>query len=138
MPINFGEHEPMVEKIEVEREVVECKCGERLFVDEKFPIGEFGKYIRCKKCRRIYSPISYYRTGWDSCYILKGYLCQRCEQFGKELFKLRRDDPIPSVCWKCVSKELEQLPKDIEEMEALLGFLVEQVGETDGDPDLEG
>jgi len=134
MMINFGEHEPMVEKVQVEREVVECKCGEQLFVDEKYPITDRNDHtnertIRCGKCGRVYAPISDFRSGWDSCYILLGFPCQWCDGFDKKLYKFRRDDPEPFVCRKCVDKELVDIPKKIEEKETILAFLKEQVKE---------
>jgi len=138
MVIKFGEHEPLVQKAEVEREYVECQCGERLWVDEKYPIpdGMIGgkehtneRTIRCKECGRVYAPISDFRTGWDSCYILLGLPCAWCDGYTNHPLKLRPEDDEPSVCRKCVEKELERRPKNIIEKERALAFFREQLGE---------
>jgi hypothetical protein len=132
MVIKFGEHEPIIEKTTVEREFVECKCGERIWTDEKSPITKkdivWEKTIRCKKCGRIYSPISYFRTGQDTCYILSGFPCFWCDNTADKLYKLRPEDDEPSVCRKCLEKEIVSIPKKIKDREQALVFYKQQLG----------
>ena len=47
------------------------------------------------------------------------------------LFKLRPEDDEPSVCRKCVNKQIVKLPEKIAEDQRILAFLKEQVEENE-------
>ena len=143
MVIKFGEHEPHVQKAEVEREFVECKCGERLWVDEKHPIKNRKGYtnertIRCPKCGRIYAPISQFRTGSDSCYILLGYLCTVCGLMKSKLYKDGREEEKLNICGVCLRKRMKELEAQIPHLQDRIDFAKEQLEEEDGSTDVEG
>jgi len=127
-------HTPLVVEKQAAIEVIECKCGEELNTANRTSIPDDSQsdlFLVCPKCERVYMSICGHRTGQETCFQLQGYECVWCDGLTEKLYKTRRDDSKAHQCEACVRKDIERMPKKIEDWQEILNFAREQLGGVD-------